>query len=150
MTLRLAAPALAAIQAHARRAYPDECCGALLGSASMANAADRRVMGAVALENEATGARGRRFLISSPRFRACERAGARLGLDVVGFYHSHPDAPPVPSTVDRALAWPWYCWLIAGVRRDGLGPIRAWMLRDDRGDFLEMHLSIAEPAPCRQ
>jgi proteasome lid subunit RPN8/RPN11 len=144
--LWLATPVVTAIRAHADRAYPDECCGALIGTFAEPNGADRHVVGAVALENESTGPRSHHFLVSSRRHLACERLGGRLGLDVVGFYHSHPDAEPVPSSVDRALGWPWYCHVITAVGREGAGPLRAWMLRDDRTGFLELDLSIMEPA----
>jgi proteasome lid subunit RPN8/RPN11 len=146
MTLWLAAPVVAAIHAHAGRAYPEECCGALIGTIVCPDGADRRATGAVALENEAAGPRAHRFLISSSRYLACERLGARLGLDVVGFYHSHPDAEPVPSAVDRAFGWPWYCYVITAAGPGGAGPLRAWMLRDDRAGYLELALSIMEPA----
>lgn len=144
MTLSLAPPAAAAVRAHARRAYPDECCGALVGVVS---AAERRATGAVALENEAAGPLGHRFLISPARLRACERLSAALGLDVVGFYHSHPDAEPVPSAVDLAFGWPWYCFVITAVGPRGAGPLRAWTLRDDRAAFAELDLLIGERAP---
>jgi proteasome lid subunit RPN8/RPN11 len=147
MTLCLAAPAAAAIRAHASRAYPDECCGALVGAISATGVADRRVTGAIALENEATDSRGHRFLISSGRHRACVRLSATLGLDVVGFYHSHPDTAPVPSVADRAFGWPWYCYVITAVGPAGAGPLRAWTLRDDRAGFMELGLSIVEPDP---
>ena len=147
MTLWLAAPVAAAIRAHAARVYPEECCGALVGGAILPDGADRCVTGAIALENEAAVPRAHRFLISSRRHLACERFGLRLGLDVVGFYHSHPDADPVPSAVDRAFGWPWYCYVITPVGPGGAGPPRAWMLRDDRAGFRELGLSIMEPAP---
>jgi proteasome lid subunit RPN8/RPN11 len=144
MRISLGASTMEAIRTHARSTYPDECCGALIGFAGGGHASDRRVVAAVALENEAVHERRKRFLISAGQHLACERLAATLGLDVVGFYHSHPDHPPVPSFVDRALGWPWYCFLIARVDPDEVGPIRAWVLCDDPGEFSEVDCSIAE------
>jgi proteasome lid subunit RPN8/RPN11 len=142
VTVRLSAPSAAAIGAHARAAYPDECCGVLIGRADPERRTDRDVLAALRLENEAADARGRRYLISADQHLACDRLAARFGLDVVGFYHSHPNHSPVPSFVDRALGWPWYCFLIAAVDGTGAGPLRAWMLRDDRSDFTELDIDI--------
>jgi len=142
MTVLIGASTMETICGHARATYPDECCGALIGRAGRAPADDRRVVAAFPLENEAVDGRHRRFVISGRQHLACERLAAQLGLDVVGFYHSHPDHPPVPSFVDRALGWPWYCFLIAEVGRDEVGPIRAWMLPDDRSEFSELDFCI--------
>jgi len=150
VTLAIGVATVDAIRVHARAVYPEECCGALLGTAGIEDAqapAVRRIVRAVALENDATDNRHRRFRISGDQQLACQRLAAALSLDVVGFYHSHPDHPPVPSPVDRARAWPWYCFVIATVSADDAGPLRAWLLRDDRSDFVELDIALIEAEP---
>jgi proteasome lid subunit RPN8/RPN11 len=150
VTLTIGSATLEAIRAHARAVYPEECCGALLGTVAIGDARGPTVRGvvrAVALQNDANGDRRRRFTISGEQLLACQRLAATLSLDVVGFYHSHPDHPPIPSRVDRARAWPWYCFLIATVNADDAGPLRAWFLRDDQSDFVELDITCIEAEP---
>lgn len=125
-----------AINAHAERAYPHECCGALLGSeggdglrtvAALHEADNRR---------EAAAA-PRRFLISAEDYRAIERAAREQSLDVLGFYHSHPDHPARPSEYDREHAFPWYSYVIVSVQGGVAGETTSWILDDDRVFFQE-------------
>jgi desampylase len=83
------------ISAHAREALPNECCGVLIGSESAIVEA-RRTRN---LSESRT-----RFEID-PKGHIDARRDARLrGLDVVGFYHSHPQSEPIPSQTDLAAA----------------------------------------------
>jgi proteasome lid subunit RPN8/RPN11 len=140
----LPAAALDGIREHARTSYPLECCGALVGRAGDEHLATRAVVRAVPLDNGWRDAPARRYLIPSATVRAVERDAEGDGLEVVGFYHSHPDHPPDPSAFDREHAWPWYTYIIIGARRDAVGPVRAWRLADDRSRFDEEELAILE------
>lgn len=126
-SLTVEAGVLAEVRAHAIGAAPEECCGALLGRGG-------EVVCAVALENEAVG-RDQRYLITAPRVLRVEAEARRRGLEVVGYYHSHPDGAPAPSETDRALAWPGYAYLIVGGAR-----IEGWRLREDRSGFLRVRI----------
>jgi proteasome lid subunit RPN8/RPN11 len=139
-TLRVPGELLAAVHAHARAAYPQECCGALMGPAPRDEEAPRQVARVVPVANAAAGARGARFLIPAGTVRALDREAARAGLAVVGFYHSHPDGRPHPSRVDAKAAWPWYSYLIVAVPANGAGDARAWRLAGDRSAFLPQAL----------
>lgn len=142
--IRLAAGALEAIRAHARAAYPEECCGALLGRALDAGGAAREVVRAAVAENARREDRARRYLIGPEDVLRLEAEAARAGLEVVGFYHSHPDHPAEPSAFDREHAWPWYAYLIVSVRAGVPGEARAWRLASDRGAFEPEELVIVE------
>lgn len=125
---------LRAIHAHAERTYPHECCGALLG-----RVADDDARAVVALHEadnrrEASAA-ARRFLIAPDDYRAIERAARAQSLDVLGFYHSHPDHPAHPSDYDRAHAFPWYSYVIVSVRSGTAAETTSWILDDDRAAF---------------
>jgi proteasome lid subunit RPN8/RPN11 len=107
-----------------------EACGVLLGTLD-----PPRVLRAVSVENAAADP-GRGYAIPGARVLALEREAARPGLQVVGFYHSHPAGPATPSAADLAEAWPGYVYLIVG-RRDGGHEARAWRLAADRHCFEE-------------
>jgi proteasome lid subunit RPN8/RPN11 len=83
------------IVAHAREAAPAECCGVLVGCAG-------DVVDAVRTRNAAD--RPTRFLIEPRDHFAAIRAARVRQLDVVGYYHSHPQSPARPSETDVAEA----------------------------------------------
>jgi proteasome lid subunit RPN8/RPN11 len=132
--IRIAAPALDAVRAAARAGYPEECCGFLFGQPG-GNGAPRDVQRAVAADNGSEANRARRYAIGPDAVRNAERAAAAAGLEVVGFYHSHPDHPAEPSRFDLEHAWPWYTYLIVPVHAGEPGAPRAWHLDDDRSRF---------------
>ena len=119
-----------AIRAHAREAYPHECCGALIGR-------EGGVRVAFALPNTTEEGPRRRFLVRPDDYRAAERHSQALGLDLLGFYHSHPDHPARPSQYDLDHAWPFFSYIIVSATADGTGALTSWRLRDDRSAFDE-------------
>jgi proteasome lid subunit RPN8/RPN11 len=109
---------------------PSECCGLLVGSGS-------RILEAIPAKNVADSATTR-FLIDPKDHIDGRRAARRRGLDIIGFYHSHPDSFAQPSAADRADAtYPDHWYLIVGLRSDP-PEIRVFMPGD--GDFREMQV----------
>jgi proteasome lid subunit RPN8/RPN11 len=53
-------------------------------------------------------------------------------LEVLGYYHSHPDHPAAPSAFDTEHAWPWYSYIIVRVDRGRAAELASWVLEDDR------------------
>jgi len=129
--LALAIDAQATIRAHGAETYPDECCGVLVG------AAPGRVTGAWPLGNTVGLDRERRFLIGPEDYRRAEARAAASGLDIVGFYHSHPDHPAEPSVFDLDHAWPNLSYVIVSVRDRVPRELRSWRLRPDRSAYRE-------------
>jgi len=129
---------LAAIREHGARTYPDECCGALIGGES------GEVVEALALSNE-MDQRRRRFLIDPEAYRTAETRAAETGLTLIGFYHSHPDHPAVPSAFDLEHAWPNMHYLIVSVREGRAETARTWRLRADRSAFDELSIRPVHP-----
>ena len=129
------------IRLHLCRAYPDEGCGVLLGRDGGA----REVVGTIALENRREESRHNRYLISPEQFLAADRAARAAGLDVIGFFHSHPDHPSQPSEFDREHAWPWYSYLIVSVERGAVADAHSWRLTEDRTRFEPEDLLLAAP-----
>lgn len=135
--IRIPEELLAEIRAHAERDYPHECCGALLGREA---AEDGNAVKAVAALRAADNRREadaapRRFLISADDYRRIERDARDASLDVLGFYHSHPDHPAAPSDYDREHALPGYSYVIVSVRGGRAAEITSWVLDDDRSAF---------------
>ena len=130
--LRLRASASQVIHLHLCSAYPEEGCGVLIGRE---DASSREVVRVVALENQRDDSRGNRYLISPEQFLAAELEARGSGLDVVGFFHSHPDHPARPSDFDREHAWPYYSYLIVSLERGRVADTRSWRLREDRSGF---------------
>ena len=116
---------------HGARTYPDECCGALIALRP------GEVAEAFPISNTTDGERRRRFLIGPDEYRAAESRAAAIGGDVIGFYHSHPDHPAVPSAFDLEHAWPNLSYVIVSVRAGRAEEARSWRLRADRSTFDE-------------
>ena len=145
------------IRVHGEAAYPEECCGILVGRTEKAAGGDGaapadsvlvRVVRLVAAENEREDEnRHNRYLIPPKVILRTEKEARADGLDVVGYYHSHPDHPSRPSDFDRDHAWPGYSYLIVSVRDGRARDERSWRLRDDRSRFDEEPILCPEPAP---
>ena len=120
------------IRAHAAQSYPYECCGALLGAETDGG---RAVRDLVMLDNQRDDSPRNRFLVRPEDVLRVENAARERGLDVLGWYHSHPDAPARPSEFDREHAWPWYSYVIVSVGAGGPRGMASWRLTDDRERF---------------
>jgi len=75
-----------------------------------------------------------------------EKAARQLSLDVVGWYHSHPDHPARPSQFDREHAWPWYSYIIVSVMGGAPREMTSWRLNDDRQDYAPERIEIQNGA----
>src|SRR5882724_6187464 len=126
---------------HGAETYPHECCGALLGS----DASDevREVRELFPLVNRRDDSPRNRFSVTAEDVRAAEKAAKEKELEVVGWYHSHPDHPAKPSQYDCDHAWPWYSYVIVSVANGKPQEMTSWRLNDDRVDFacenIELH-----------
>jgi proteasome lid subunit RPN8/RPN11 len=122
------------IRAHGERDYPHECCGVLIGRAAETHAVVTEVF---TIENQRTENRERRFLISPQDYRAAEAKANALGQAVLGFYHSHPDHPAIPSEFDREHAIPFLSYIIVSVRQGKSAELRSWQLQISRDAYDE-------------
>ena len=129
-----------AIREHGQRAYPYECCGFMLGSIEEGVRRVERVEPALNARGEEE--RHNRFTISPEAYLAAEKAARAADLEVLGFYHSHPDAPARPSAYDLEHAWPWYSYVIVAVREGTAEQMTSWQLEDDRSKFNEQAVQV--------
>lgn len=125
---------VAEINAHGERDYPFECCGLLIGH--FAADGSKEVVETYPISNaREEEAKRNRFLIRPEELLAGERAALKKGLDVVGFYHSHPDDAAVPSRYDLDHAWPIYSYIIVSVGEGSARDLQSWEMEEDRSRF---------------
>jgi proteasome lid subunit RPN8/RPN11 len=131
---------LKAIREHGVRDYPYECCGLLLGRL--------RVEGKVVTETypisnaREESAKRNRFLIEPKELLRGEQYARSRDLEVVGFYHSHPDSPAVPSQYDLEHAWPTYSYIIVSTRTDAATDLFSWEQEPDRSRFNQEEIRV--------
>ncbi|HEY2546759.1 MAG TPA: M67 family metallopeptidase, partial [Candidatus Acidoferrum sp.] len=97
----------------------------------------REVLALFPLVNRRDDSPRNRFSVTSEDVRAAEKAAAIQGLEVIGWYHSHPDHPARPSDYDREHAWPWYSYIIVSVHTGVPKDMTSWRLKDDRSGYFE-------------
>jgi len=121
------------IRAHGVKDYPYECCGLLLGQYSPEG---KVVTETYPISNaREESAKRNRFLIEPVELMRGERYAREHALEVVGFYHSHPDSPAVPSQYDLEHAWPTYSYIIVSTRADEARDLFSWEQEFDRSKF---------------
>lgn len=121
------------IRRHAEQAYPEECCGFLLGRTTPDG---NEVLGIHRSENRQDDERERRYQMSPEDYLRAERRARKEDFDVVGFYHSHPDHPARPSPTDlREATFPGFTYVIVSVHDGTAGELSAWALSRDRSRF---------------
>jgi proteasome lid subunit RPN8/RPN11 len=137
--IRIPREVLRSISESCSARYPEEACGFLIG----------RIEGGVRIVSRHTPARNshrgdknRRYLIDPLEYKAVEDETERAGLSIVGVYHSHPDAPAIPSEYDNLQAVPFLTYLIISVRRGTPVEFSSWVLNEITGrlerDYLEI------------
>lgn len=99
--------------AHARSTFPNECCGAMVGT----NDGYQKVVKiAVPLENAFHGAQQARYELRPEDLLAADRAAREQGLDLVGIFHSHPDCDAYFSGTDLKNSCPWYSFVVLSIK----------------------------------
>ena len=139
VTLRLSKDVLAKIHAHGEQAYPEEGAGFLLGVENGV----RDVQAIFPLTNSREGsARHNRYLITPNDYLKAELEADRLGLSLLGVFHSHPDHPNRPSEFDRDWAQPFFSYIITSVDQGKAIESRSWRLLEDRSQFVEEEIQV--------
>ncbi len=130
------------IREHGERDYPFECCGLLIGRFSDGK---KTVAETYPISNaREEEAKRNRFLIRPEELLRGEKLARQKGLDVVGFYHSHPDDKARPSQYDLDHAWPTYSYIIASILQGQAVDVQSWEMTDDRSSFESEVISQGE------
>jgi len=131
------------IKTDSENAYPNECCGVLMGKID--NVGVKIVRQTESIRNaREDGEQYHRFLITPEEMLRAEQTARAAKLDVIGFYHSHPDHPAIPSEYDKNHALPFYSYVIVSVEQGIAKELTSWELTADRTDFLQENLESTE------
>ena len=124
------------INKHLEEAYPEEGAGFLIG-------VEGEVQQILPLGNAREDeARHNRFLITPEDYLKAELTADKLGLSLIGVFHSHPDCPNVPSEYDREWAQPFFSYIITRVDKGKVSNHRSWRLIEDRTKYEEEKIEI--------
>lgn len=120
------------IKEEGERAFPNECCGVIFG-----NYGDvKKAASAEPITNKFDGdEQYHRFLITPEDMMRAELKAREMKLDILGFYHSHPDSRARPSDYDREHALPFYSYVIVSVMGGEADDFTSWELSEDRKTF---------------
>ena len=133
MAIQLTTEHDAAIRSHGEEIFPNECCGFVLGRFNGDGRETVELRPVVnAFEDDE---KHHRFSIDPRDFMLAEKDARAKGLDIVGFYHSHPDHPARPSQYDIDHAWPVYSYIIVSVLEGKADAMTSWILKEDRSAF---------------
>ena len=157
MALNINKAQVESIRRHGVLDYPSECCGVLLGKAKgdekqvtevvpLANLRHdpKRAQELLPLQDQGKETDKNRFLIEPLDQLRVEKDARSRGLDVLGYYHSHPDHPARPSVYDRDHAWPWYSYVIIAIEQGVPRDLTSWVLAEDRSAFAAETVAMGE------
>jgi proteasome lid subunit RPN8/RPN11 len=146
MTIVITTAQLQVIHQHAETIYPEECCGILLGQIDKFTKTIIEVIPTINIwesvesidplnsDEATTRTKTSRYTIPPQDILQAQKRSRDLDLNIVGFFHSHPDYPATPSVCDRDLAWHVYSYPIVSVINGKVSDIKSWVL-DDKGTF---------------
>jgi len=134
--MKIRPPAFAAIQAHGAEGYPDEICGLMLGT-------DRVVTEVRRARNIIVERSRDRYEIDPLDQIRIQREADAAGLDIVGYYHSHPDHPAQASRFDTERAWAGYVYVIVSIEKGKPVDANAFVTDQDGGPFHAEPLEIS-------
>jgi proteasome lid subunit RPN8/RPN11 len=131
---------------RAESVYPEECCGILLGKIVGISKTVVEVIPTInAWEkgelDEVDRSKNNRYSIDPQDIFMAQKRARDLDLDIIGFFHSHPDYPAIPSICDRSQAWEVYSYPIVSVINGKVSEIKSWVLDGD-GVFQSEEIQI--------
>ena len=114
---------------HARETYPNECCGAMLGSIGDEG---KRVLRALRLCNSFEGPQAQRYELRPEDLLEADREARRNHMDLIGIYHSHPDCGAYFSQTDLKNSCPWYSFVVLSIQKGEFDHANSWLPNIDR------------------
>ena len=113
---------------HAQVAYPNECCGAMIGSIeTTADGDEKTVVYALALDNASAGSQRARYELRPEDLLRADREARERKLDLIGIYHSHPDCGAYFSETDLKNSCPWYSFVVLSVQNGVFDHANSWL-----------------------
>jgi proteasome lid subunit RPN8/RPN11 len=142
--LTLTAEAWSVVFEHARAEYPRECCGVLLGHLDAADDDLRTATVAIPCRNAYDGDQRDRFFIDPGDQLAAQKRARVEDLEVLGFFHSHPDDEAYFSATDLANSWPWYSNVVVSVRNGEVAGAACFRADEERTRSEAEQLNLPE------
>ncbi len=139
--LQLTQAQLEEIRRTAALEYPHECCGILIGGLEDGK---KTVTQLLVAQNKRQDSLQNRYLIDPAVIYRVESELRGTGRSILGYFHSHPDAPARPSLYDQEHAWPWYSYLIVSVIGGKTADTTVWQLEPDRSRFEPEAFQVSE------
>ena len=136
--MRIAAPALDAIRAHGSEGYPHEICGIMIGPHGEGTVTEVKRARNIIVERASD-----RYEIDPRDQIGIQREADAAGLDIVGYYHSHPDHPAQASRFDTERAWTGYVYLIVSIEKGKPVDANCFVADKDGGPFRPEPMEIA-------
>jgi proteasome lid subunit RPN8/RPN11 len=109
---------------HAERTYPEECCGAMIGSVEDGA---KLVRAALPLANAFAGLRTTRYEVSAEDLRRADAMAREDGMTLIGIYHSHPDRDARFSETDLKNSCPWFSFVVLSIRNGAFHDAGSWV-----------------------
>jgi len=125
------------IYRQVKEAYPNECCGILLGRT-------KDVDEIKAVENINKDRLRDRYEMSPRGIYEIDKYARAKGFGIIGFYHSHPDHPAYPSAFDKEMAVDGYIYLIVSISLEDTLKARAWLFEKKCDHFLELKITVVK------
>jgi len=129
--IRIESEPWAAMVAHARASYPNECCGAMLGST---DGETKLVRESIALQNAFEGAQAARYELRPEDLLAADKAARERQMDLIGIYHSHPDCDAYFSATDLQNSCPWYSFVVLSIQKGEFHHANSFLPNFDQTD----------------
>ncbi len=136
--IRIQPDAWEAMVAHARQAYPNECCGAMLGSIEPDSG--KTVTEAMPLRNAFEGSQTTRYELRPEDLLAADQAARKRQMDLIGIYHSHPDCDAYFSKTDLQNSCPWYSFLVLSIQKGEFHHANSWLPNFDQTEAAKEEL----------
>jgi proteasome lid subunit RPN8/RPN11 len=127
-----------AMVAHARATYPNECCGAMLGTTEDGS---KHVSVSIPLENAFDGAQATRYELRPEDLLAADKAARERGIDLIGIYHSHPDCDAYFSQTDLKNSCPWYSFVVLSIQKGEFHHANSWLPNSEQTEAAKEELS---------
>jgi proteasome lid subunit RPN8/RPN11 len=136
--IRIESEPWAAMVAHARGTYPNECCGAMLGST---DGEQKVVHAAIRLQNAFEGAQAARYELRPEDLLAADKAARERKMDLIGIYHSHPDCDAYFSKTDLQNSCPWYSFVVLSIQKGEFHHANSWLPNFDQTEAAKEELT---------
>ena len=136
--IRIETEPWAQMVAHARQTYPNECCGAMIGST---DGEEKAVRVAIPLQNAFEGAQAARYELRPEDLLAADKAARERKMDLIGIYHSHPDCDAYFSKTDLQNSCPWYSFVVLSIQKGEFHHANSWLPNFDQTDAAKEELT---------